>query len=801
MPIFSFRLQIFQFLTFCLWVFAGFGGGGLVWGQDTGSLFKPLGSTVLPGAPLAMAVNGDESMVAVAMPGKGDRMQVALVDRRSRKILGWVATETGKNPQLAFSKDADILAVGGADAIELWEVPIEPLRPDKALSLIHQRWRTRLKENPLGRIAFSPEPGFVTWSAGVNLYRRGVQTQSTFNGDPAWKGPASFNGPVVFAYRGQKPMVLGFPEKKSLETLSPKDFSPLGKLAGHRFPFSSLDVTDDNALLSLDQGGNLIAWKGGGEPGSISFLEPLKKGYQPKAIHHLAGKYNLVLSGSPQKTGGGAAQVFDARKKTSIGTFPLEPPGTLAISPTGRYLILGSGNTARFFRFTHPLSPRVYAQQLVARKAHRMARSYADNLDEKGLAKGFKANLKAELRRAPPQVVLNDLLASLDTALKNEDLEGIGYWTSQVMVLSPGHPQAKAALKTAVDISENRLVTQAKVALNAGQHRMVIQMLKKGIPPTSQNYGKALALMKSAEHGRAIMTGLDQAREKMNLGNYPAADAVVNEVLRNYGETPAALELKEEIEDRQTGHFSEGVIGLLGALLLGAFLWLFFRRGTSQISAWFMPSGIHTRRKQTVEEHRKGVRAHERPEAQRPVPPKGPSRAYLKQLQETKNLKSKVEEMVRLVRSNDKNKEHTAILMELEAELNALGRRILDQGTDLTIVMARMGNIQEKLKKVAATRPGPKDKNEQAGPAREKPKTGDYYQRLGVSRTASEAEIKKSYHKLIKEYHPDLHNHSSYGWIKEEAEKMSRQIREAYDVLKDSATRARYDSDLKQGKK
>src|SRR5215213_8433171 len=63
----------------------------------------------------------------------------------------------------------------------------------------------------------------------------------------------------------------------------------------------------------------------------------------------------------------------------------------------------------------------------------------------------------------------------------------------------------------------------------------------------------------------------------------------------------------------------------------------------------------------------------------------------------------------------------------------------------------------------------------------------DFYATLGVQRTASDDEIKKSYRKLAMTYHPDRNNGSK------EAEERFKEITEAYDVLRDEQKRAAYD--------
>ena len=65
----------------------------------------------------------------------------------------------------------------------------------------------------------------------------------------------------------------------------------------------------------------------------------------------------------------------------------------------------------------------------------------------------------------------------------------------------------------------------------------------------------------------------------------------------------------------------------------------------------------------------------------------------------------------------------------------------------------------------------------------------DYYEILGVPRDASAKDIKAAYRKLARKWHPDLHA----GEKKAEAEEKIKRINEAYEVLKDSEKRAKYD--------
>ena len=63
----------------------------------------------------------------------------------------------------------------------------------------------------------------------------------------------------------------------------------------------------------------------------------------------------------------------------------------------------------------------------------------------------------------------------------------------------------------------------------------------------------------------------------------------------------------------------------------------------------------------------------------------------------------------------------------------------------------------------------------------------DYYKVLGVERNATQADIRKAFRRLAKQYHPDLHPGDK------ECEEKFKECSEAYEILSDADKRSRYD--------
>ena len=739
----------------------------------------------------AAAFSADESVIAVATGEAG--ATIIFSDRTSKAQLGQIATQAGAAPRLRFSPDGALLLVVGDEAMELWQVPIAPMKPGVNLSRDHLRWSVPVDSGtPVTSAGFSGPSGGVVWSAGGAIFRRGTASGSPFSGEPArrLKGEGALR---LSVFGGGGWLAAHRTGEKALTVLQANSLGETGALEGHRFPVVSAHFNQKQALVSLDSGFNLIRWKKNGQPGVVAYLDPPPGTPAPTGTLPIASPYHLVLTGPAS---GGGALIVDASKGKVRAVLKSLRPGTTAVSPTGRYIAAGGGNELRLLGFAHPMSPRAYVNQLKARGALKTARSYANLLDDRGLPAGLKSQLVALLSRSPAALGINDFLASMNSAEQEQNLESMVYWATKVLDVEENHPEAMAALGRVAELRETNVFNQARSALEMGQHRQAIAMLSSQVPATSPRYSQALELIRRAEHERGIETALEQARDKMNLGNYPAAQALVTQVLRDEADYTAALELQAEISQRSGSISFEPLtfvfLAVLAVAMVAGALYRLRHVLAPILNRVSLNQPEPARGRSSQAPAAAAAAGRNRDSAARPPPGTrgAPPRhdAYQKERRrKVQELLEMTEEMIRLARQADLRQQHSSFLLELEAEISATHRRMTERGVDYQAVQGRLEAMLSRVRGL---------KFAKVVPARGRVDEGTYYDVLKLTPKASLAEIKMAYHNLLKEYHPDLHSQSSFGWVRDEAEQMSKKLSEAYEVLSDAARREAYNRTL-----
>ncbi|MEE8394749.1 MAG: J domain-containing protein [bacterium] len=763
------------------------------------------------GAVAALAINADETIIAAAGGGDGGQVTVALLDRPSGAPLGRVAATVGQNPRLAFSPVSDLLLVAGNKGVQLWDVSPQGLQPGQPAGPGRLRWQVQIDQSaPAGAVGFALAPHRALWSAGPTLFQREVAAGSAF--DPkAGQQPDAETPPVAGFAVGPNGLAMHRRGAKTIELLDPSTLARRQELAGHRFPVVAARFDRRGALVSVDSKGNVFRWN---PPGGSELVAGLaaKAGTPPDpAAVRLFPLHppHFLIAGGGGVGGGAAGSILNLRlRSTTPGPELAQPDSTpLAVSPTGRYILAGDGGQVKVFGFSLPMPPAEYVESLKGLKALEVAKNYANLLDTKGLSEKSRADLARALRRdrrGDSLLVLKDFLVSLEASGREENLEGMVYWAQKVLQKEPNHPAAAQALARVAEIRDGRLIDQARGALAQGRHRQAIALLSRRIAPVSTRYQDALELIDEAERARSVLTVLEQAREQMNLGNFAAAQTLAGEAFRQDPQNPTVMALRSEIAGRAGGLAPQTMV-LVAALLLGVSavggglfryrhalmpaLRAFSIRESEPARGGGRPSRAGRPAPGTGARPPPGGAPHASPRefARRaPVPPRLAG-AEREQRRRVERLLEKTEDLIRFSRQADRDQNHTAFLMELEAEVNALHRRTVDRSADLGRVEARLGEMAAQLGRL---------KFSAASKADSLVPGNTLYDVLKLPPDADSAEIKAAYHKLVKEYHPDLHSGSNFGWIKAEAETMSKKISEAYQVLSEPRERQKYDLKL-----
>lgn len=618
------------------------------------------------------------------------------------------------------------------------------------------------------------------------------------------------------------------PGKKEIVLVDTAKGRTVRRLSEHRFSLIALAYGLDGRLTSLDSGGHLKRWREDGtvpsSAASSTRVASIPSTFSPASLAVL-GKGHLALIGKGKD--GGRLFLLNASSGKTAGVLSLGDAIFAGVSPTGRYIVTAGGGTVRLHEFSDPLPPLEYVRHLRSLKAFQTAQSYVRLMDGSNLSSRLKADLLEEAGREPAGAGLQVALERLRNAVAEKNQDRIRHWANRVAGYYPDHPEALAARRFAEELRQRGVLTQAREAYELGEHRVAISLLSSKIPEDSRLYPDALALIRLAELKRSVQTVLMQARERLGMGDLDAASALVEEALRNEAGHPRALALREEIASRKSSAWKAilaVVLSVSAALLATGFIALRFRKRFGKVMENLKldpESPIRTRaagghgkhgpagatRGSHMDSHgnshgnihrvdsreTSGVQFARRRESSQGASRERmgkPVRGAAARKLMVQSMMGAIGKTIRHVRKNDVRGEQTGLLMELEAELHSIQSRMSGPMVDLGAIHNRLKSIQSQLKGMEFESP----KAEKAAAAQ-----ATHYDLLRLKPSATLDEIRTAYHKLLKQYHPDLHNASQFNWIKDESERMSRRISEAYEVLSDESARAHYDRTLKSG--
>jgi hypothetical protein len=288
------------------------------------SLLREEASLRVGATTLGVAINADESILAAASAEGSDRVRITLFDRPSRAKLGVILTDVGKAPRLRFSPVEDLLLVSGSRVIQLWELPIAPLDPEKPLARKFLRWEVKLKDGqPPGAVRFGMPPSMVFWSLDGALYRRPAAVAGVAEGQPVWQasGDAGAIGQLAFLPDGSAVAVV-YQERKEIDLLDLNSAQVRQVLQGHRFPVVSESLAPGRPLVSLDKA--RPARRPGSAAAGVRAPAPGGPGRSPPAARGAGGAEGPRRGGGRAERGSGRP---GARSGTGAGG--CQPDGAL----------------------------------------------------------------------------------------------------------------------------------------------------------------------------------------------------------------------------------------------------------------------------------------------------------------------------------------------------------------------------------------------------------------------------------------------------------------------------------------
>jgi DnaJ-domain-containing protein 1 len=315
----------------------------------------------------------------------------------------------------------------------------------------------------------------------------------------------------------------------------------------------------------------------------------------------------------------------------------------------------------------------------------------------------------------------------------------------------------------------------------------------KQIPLDDPNFKASRELRKAISDQIALKRSLNSAIEQYRIGNYPSARILLQSILAKYPEQPTAKRYLKLVD--QSTRTGPGVFWML-------FIMMILVLAGVSIYAWYYRPALFRRFS--------GILNRSKTAPRQPSADFSLRKSFILQLDQTRKVLRKAISIDKEGKWNDRWLEITSIINDIEFQAKKDDKRLKKLMKKLDHQLARILKLVPSARQAPQqkeTGPGDGNENQTEGPAKEErdrsrrtqppdpppsKATLNYYQVLGVDEKATNEEIKQAYRQKMRDYHPDKHNASDFEWVKSESDRMTRLVREAYDVLIDPEKRKRY---------
>ncbi len=335
----------------------------------------------------------------------------------------------------------------------------------------------------------------------------------------------------------------------------------------------------------------------------------------------------------------------------------------------------------------------------------------------------------------------------------------------------------------------NTLYDLAKIEAENRNYEAALDLIKK-VALDDPEYGKSRRLRRQILDRIRIKNSLDAAREQYRHGNYKSAKIILEDILVKHPKEADANRLMGTIDQKLSkGSWLKVLLILILILLvalLGFLLWWYQtkygqRKQGIKGAVGKKPGFVNGKQKKVRSEN--GLR-----------------REFVYKLDETRKK-------LNHAAASDADRRFKNTWMEMTARLNTIEKRarlndsfLVDFIEELDKVQASISKLKSQTEKKSGFESNDnaekkkedkekekrtkseQTKSESSGPNR-KQKKPDYHEILGVPKNAPLEEIKRAYRNKMKEYHPDRHNSSDFKWVKEEADRRTKIVQEAYVKL------------------